>query len=273
MKPWLFVGDLPLVGQLAIPGYYFWLAVAFVVFTQVAVREGRRSGIEAARVVDLSLIVLGGAMVGGRLGHVLFENPHGYLADPLRLLRFWQGGFVYYGGFLLCTALMAAYVRWRRMSFWVVADVFAPALALALGVGRMACFSAGCCYGRPITFPLGAPLPWGVRMASGQVPSSLHDVSLHPTQLYLCLLGLVSFLVVMAVRRRQTVPGQAFLTYVALYAVGRSIVEVFRGDVARGVYLGGWLSTSQVIAAVLLTASVGALLWRRRRGVPRPGGG
>jgi prolipoprotein diacylglyceryltransferase len=71
------------------------------------------------------------------------------------------------------------------------------------------------------------------------------------------------------VRRRQLVaggaPGRAFLTYVALYAVGRSAIEAFRGDVARGVYLDGWVSTSQLIALVLFTGAAGGLVWLRHR--------
>ena len=157
------------------------------------------------------------------------------------------------------------YIRIKGLDFWRVFDVFAPAMALGVGLGRLACLSAGCCYGRPVDWPLGVALPWGVTLASSQVPAHLHGVLLHPTQAYISAVGLGIFLWLGRVRSRQRYDGQAFLHLLALYAVGRSLVEVFRFDLERGVYF-GWLSTSQMVSVPLL---VGALVGMRvlsRRG-------
>ncbi len=255
MKPWFLECEIPLLGSLAVPGYYFWLTAAFVMGTNVAVREARRSGLPVKEILDLGLIILVTSLIGARLGHILFENPEAYLDDPTKLLRIWQGGFVYYGGFLFCTACMAVYIRWRGMSFLRVADVFAPVIGMGLCLGRLGCLSAGCCYGKPIDFPLGTALPWGLTFFSGQVPRALEGVPLHPTQLYLSALGLGLFLWTSHLRRRQRYDGQPFLHLLALYALGRSAVELFRFDLDRGVYW-GWLTTSQLVSLPLLALAL-----------------
>ncbi len=256
MRPWLYQGALPLLGDIAVPAYYFWLAMGFIAASGIVVRESRRSGVHVPYALDLALIVLVGSLVGARIGHIVFENPQGYIEDPIRLLQVWKGGYVLYGGLVFNVTAMAIYIRWRRMGFWKVADVYAPAVAIGFGVGRLGCLSAGCCYGRPSDWPFGFQLPWGVTLASSQVPAHLRGVELHPTQAYLCLLGLGLFLWISRVRRHQRYHGQAFLHLLALYAVGRSSVELFRYDLDRGTYLGEMLSTSQLLSVPLFVAAL-----------------
>ena len=269
MRPWFFEGTFPLVGEIAVPAYFFWLAAAFVAASFVVVREARRSGERVPYMLDLAVIVLVGSLVGARLGHVLFENPGAYLRDPMRLLQVWRGGFVYYGGLIFNVTAMAIYIRWRGLSFWRVADVYAPAVAMGLGIGRLGCLSAGCCFGRPVDWPLGVALPWGVTLASSQVPKHLHGVLLHPTQAYACMLGLALFVWVSRLRGRQQYDGQAFLHLLALYSVGRALIEVFRLDLERGVYL-GLVSTSQLLGIpIFASALLGMRILRRRAASPR----
>jgi phosphatidylglycerol---prolipoprotein diacylglyceryl transferase len=264
MRPWLFEGSLPLLGEVAVPAYYFWLAMAFVVGVNIAVREAKRSGERVDRILDLAMIALVSSLVGARLGHIVFVEPENYLADPLRLLQVWRGGFVMYGGLLTCILTMGLYVRWRGMGFWRVCDISAPVLAVGIGLGRLGCLSAGCCYGRPVDWPFGVAMPWGIVLDSSQVPIGLRDVALHPTQAWTSLLGLALFLYVGRIRRKPAYDGQAFLHVVALYAVGRSLIEVFRFDTVRGVYW-GVLSTSQLISVPLLVGAVLAMTLLARR--------
>jgi len=157
-------------------------------------------------------------------------------------------------------------VKLRGMSFWRVCDVYAPVLAMAIGLGRLGCLSAGCCYGKPVDWPLGVPMPWGVVLHSSQVPDALQGVPLHPTQAWTSLLGLAIFVYLGRIRRAPAYDGQAFLHLIALYAVGRSVIELFRADEVRGVY---WelLSTSQLVSVPLLVGAVlGMHVLARRAG-------
>ena len=126
-------------------------------------------------------------------------------------------------------------------------------VVLGQAIGRLGCFSAGCCYGRP------TDVAWAVTFrdlyVSRQVQTPL-DIPLHPSQIYESLLTLGIFVIIMWVARRKQFHGQVMLAYVVLYAAGRFGLEFFRGDPARGAVFGGVLSTSQFIAVLLLQAAV-----------------
>ena len=130
---------------------------------------------------------------------------------------------------------------------------FAVVLPLGHAIGRLGCLAAGCCYGRH------TDLPWGVAMDG--------DPSRHPTQLYEAILnGLIAFAVARVglarTRDGRWLPGSALLLYIALYAVARFVVEIFRGD-DRGAYMLG-LSPSQFVAVAALLGAGSVALARRR---------
>jgi phosphatidylglycerol:prolipoprotein diacylglycerol transferase len=139
-------------------------------------------------------------------------------------------------------------------------DIFAPAIALGHVVGRLGCYFAGCCYGRPTS------LPWGITFhdpfAASYVGTPL-GVPLHPTQLYeagaeLLILGVLLF----AEKKGRPFAGRTFWAYMLLYAVSRFVIEIFRGD-ERGMIIG--LSTSQFISVVLAPLSIAMLVWLSRQ--------
>ena len=102
-------------------------------------------------------------------------------------------------------------------------DLAVPSLAIAHFFGRLGCFSAGCCFGKP------APgLPWAVVFSD---PLSLAPVGipLHPTQLYDALNALIIFAITFSLRHKKKFYGQLLLIYMMLYSIGRSIVEIYQG--------------------------------------------
>jgi phosphatidylglycerol:prolipoprotein diacylglycerol transferase len=155
------------------------------------------------------------------------------------------------------------------MDGWVTADVLAPGLAVGQAVGRLGCFAAGCCFGRPTT------VPWAVTFrdpyATRAVGTPL-DVALHPTQLYESAAALLLFLLLLWLSKRKRFHGQIALVYLFVYAAARFVIEFYRGDPSRGTVLGGWVSTSQFVA-LLIALTVAVLypyLSRRRRLEPAP---
>ncbi len=240
--------------------------VGFSLATAVLRREALRSGVSVRAVMDLAAWTVPTVLVGARLGHVVLVAPRFYWRDPLATFDFAFGGFVFYAGLLAGGLLLVSRSRALGLDPWRVTDVFAPATAFGLVFGRLGCLGGGCCYGRPITWPLGIELPWGLRyFHRGQVPDALLATSLHPTPLYEALLALALFVGLSRMRERTRRPGEVTLAFIALYGLGRAVVEVFRADSERGLYLGGLVSTSQGVG---VASAVVALAWLVARRSP-----
>lgn len=194
-------------------------------------RRRAELGLSEERFWELIYWLFGGALLGGKLGFALVERDVSVLWTDLRY------GFVFYGGFLGAVAAGWLLARRRGFPFWRLADYFGAALPLGHAIGRIGCLAAGCCYGRH------TELPWGLPMAG--------DPSRHPTQLYEAAANaLIAFAVLRYLPRRRR-DGDAFVLYIALYAVARFAIEFFRAD-DRGFSLAG-LSPSQLIALLILS--------------------
>jgi len=167
---------------------------------------------------------------------------------------------VFYGGLILAVVVAFWYIARHGLPFWTTCDVFAPGIALGHVTGRLGCFAAGCCYGRPTT------LPWGITfhnpLAAANVGTPL-GIPLHPTQLYEAGAELLILLLLLGTERRgKPFAGRTFWTYMLLYAISRYIIEFYRGD-PRGVMFG--MSTSQFISVILAPLSVAMLVWLSRQ--------
>jgi phosphatidylglycerol:prolipoprotein diacylglycerol transferase len=243
------------IGPLTLHTYGVLLALAFLAGLWVAHREAKRSGLDASRVTDMAVYVLIGGLIGARLLLLLVDWRH-FLGHPRDFFSLLQSGGVFYGGLLGALPVAWWYTRRHQLDAWRTADVLAPAVVLGQSIGRLGCFSAGCCYGRP------TDVPWAVTFrdlyTARQVNTPL-DLPLHPSQIYESLLTLGIFLVLMWLARRKQFHGQVMLGYVLLYAAGRFGLEFFRGDPARGAVFGGIMSTSQFIAILMVVAA--ALLY------------
>ncbi len=186
--------------------------------------------------LDLSLIIMVASFVGSRMFHVFYENFDHYAEAPLKILYFWEGGFVYYGGAIFSALAVAIYLYFKApKNFECYFDLFAPVMSLAYILGRSACFLAGCCYGES------CELPWAV---DGR----------HPTQLYAMIFELGTLILILGLektplksRRPQVLKkeGAVFYVWIFLHALGRLIMEQFRDDF-RGANLGlsisSWIS-------------------------------
>jgi phosphatidylglycerol:prolipoprotein diacylglycerol transferase len=190
----------------------------------------------------------------------------------------------------------------RRLIFARMADLCAPSIAFGLIWGRMGCFLlAGCCFGTVTDSPSGLSFPGSARLptAAGAVPQVLrpdrhdageklcaigspafvqqikgglihppvhHSLPVHPTQLYEAAFCLLLTLYLFFWRSRHVRFGtQIWWEMCGLYALGRFLVEFFRND-DRGLWLGGLLSTSQIIALPIMLVSA----WYLWQGLRRP---
>jgi len=255
------------IGPLTLHTYGVLLAIAFITGLWVASRQAKSAGLDSARVTDMAVYVLIAGLIGAKILLVLVEWNY-YAKNPRELLSILQSGGVFYGGLIGAFPVAWWYARKHALPPWRTADVLAPAVAIGQAIGRLGCFAAGCCYGRP------ANVPWAVTFrdayASRTVGTPL-DTPLHPTQVYEAIACLVIFFGLTAMARRKRFDGQVTLAYVILYAVARFAIEFYRGDAVRGTVF-GWLSTSQFIALLMVLAAAVILpaVAKRNRVSPPP---
>jgi phosphatidylglycerol:prolipoprotein diacylglycerol transferase len=188
--------------------------------------------------------------------------------DCLVVLKVWRGGLAYYGGFIFAAAFAFYYARKHRLPGWKMADLASPWIALGLALTRIGCFLNGCCYGKVSHLPWAVRFPPGsavhqAQVDAGKIAATASTLPVHPTQLYLAALNLLTFFVLyFVVRARKRFDGEVFAWLLILKGVFRSVVEIWRDD-ERGV-LFGWLSTSQILSIPLVALGI-YLLWRGRK--------
>ncbi len=255
-----------------VPSFAVFMALGFCTALYVVFRQVPRTPIPAAQgglsrpqAWDLFLVMVMASMLGAKLGHVLFEapghkTPEGGVTtgvldllahDPWHWARITEAGYVWYGGFI--GSLLTAIVYFRRrpeLAAWLWVDAFAPAIAAGAVMGRIGCFFAGCCHGRP------SDLPWAIQFTTTQVP-------VHPTQLYDALIALLLFAALWVRFPRRSFDGEGLSSLLMAYAALRFGTELFRGDLDRGSF--GALSTSQVLSIPLFLAGLALFVVLRRR--------
>ena len=248
------------LGPLTIHTYGFFVAMGFIVGIFLAKNEAKRSGEDQEKIMDLFFYILIAAIAGSRLFYVAI-NFELFLADPLEIFKIWNGGLVFYGGFIAALIAGIIYLKKNKMPLWKTADIVAPSLALGQFFGRLGCFFAGCCYGKA------CDLPWAVTFAH---PDTLAPTGtfLHPTQLYHSFSSLTIFILLFFFRRRKNFDGWLFWLYVFLYGITRSFIEIFRGDF-RGQVFFEIFSVSQVIGLIMVIISIIMMMFLGKLFKPR----
>ena len=128
------------IGTLSIPTFFIVisLSLSFLVIYLSYRTEARDVDRQAA--FDIAIILMVAGFVGGRLMHVFYEEWPYYQKYPIQILYFWQGGYVFFGGFILCAISVYAYCKLKKVDFLQMADFFAPLLSLSHAFGRLGCF-------------------------------------------------------------------------------------------------------------------------------------
>jgi len=257
--------DLISIGPLTIHTYGFFVALGFAVGIWTALKVGKTQRIPPQQVMDMAFVMIVFAIVGSRLFYVLINFSY-YMAHPLDIFKLWQGGLVFSGGLVATAAAMVWYLRRHRLSFWSTGDLWAPSLALGQAIGRIGCFMAGCCYGRPTDSACSVVFTDPNSLAPLNIP-------LYPTQLFEAFSGFLIFLILIFLHGKRKFEGQVFLWYLILHSTARLFVERFRGD-ERGLIPGTEMSSTQLVATLVLLGAVVLLLfmrsrWDRKRRAPK----
>lgn len=234
-------------GTFAVPAYTALLGLGGCLFVWAGLRGARRRGLSVPRVAAVMLFAYALGLLGARLLFV-GENLAG-LPDPwAAVLSPSVGGSASLGGLLLGVVSCVAATRALGLPLLPFLDSVAPGLCLFAVSGRVGCFLAGCCHGRP------TGLPWGVVFPPGSPAAARfgEGVPVHPTQLYEAgaLLALAALL--LGLGRLRRLPGGTFFLLLLAYAATRFAVAFARGDHVHAFLmlpLAQWLSGLLAVAA------------------------
>lgn len=259
MFPVLFYTD-----KFLIPTYFVIISITCCVCLWWGARRAQKLNLPRNTALDLVLLVMVSGFLGARIFHVIFEYPDIYIAEPLRIFKFWEGGFVFYGGAILGFLTGLLFILKKRENVFDWLDFAAPVAALGYALGRIGCFFAGCCYGRYCSLPWAVTFPRGVE-APGGVP-------IHPTQIYAFLAEMLTFSALLWLDKSRknksfklySKPGDLFYLWMMFHGLGRIIMEMYRDDYRGKLIFGITLSTS--ISLVLVFSGVALYLfdWRKK---------
>lgn len=253
------------LGPITLHTYGLLAAIGLLVGIYTATRLAPRAQLSRQQMWNLGVYIALAALLGGKLLLLVFDWRY-YTANPAEIfsLRSLQAGGVYFGGIAFGVAMAYFYARRYQLGFARVADVFAPGVALGTAIGRVGCFSAGCCWGKP------TDVPWAVTFTdpySARIVGVPLHTPLHPTQLYEAVVLLGIFALLLWLWRQPRFAGQVFAAFLLLYGAARFGLEFFRGD-PRGSVLGGSLSMPQVLSIAVCVIAV--LFWWQCRRRVRP---
>lgn len=250
------------IGPLAIRWYALAYMAGLIGGWQILKRLARSSTspVTSAQLDQLLNYVLFGVIIGGRLGYVLFYQPAAYLANPLAILRLWEGGMAFHGGFLGVVVAVWLFALRHKINPLALGDMIALVAPLGLFFGRIANFINGELYGRVTSHPIGMVFPH-----AGTEPR-------HPSQLYEAgLEGILLGVILMAAWRgglSQKYAGSLIAIFLTGYGLARFIVEFYReADAHIGLYnLGALhLSHGQLLSLPMIIAGSALFIYLTKR--------
>lgn len=260
------------IGSYEVASYGVLLTLGFALGIWLARRRAAERGYDADRILDVCLIILFTSILGARLlwavTHAdLFRPPNGTWSDALNPFR--GGGYAGFaglsvlGGVVLATVSALAYLAWKKLPVFDVADILAPSVALGYGITRIGCFLNGCCHGLPCD-------SWYCVQFPGGSPSEIafHGVTVHPTQLYAAAAGFSFFILLSLLLRKRPFVGAVFAAFFVLEGFERILLDLYRHQDASVVWfdIGSTpFTANQGVSVAMVIAGIVAFFALRSR--------
>lgn len=223
------------IGPLTLYSWGLMVAIGFLIGLWLTVRAAKKAGWPQDKVLDCSVYTLASALVGARLFYVIGFWPE-FKGSFWEIFKIWDGGMVFLGGLLFALAAIAIYCRRQKIPLLKFLDLAAAPTALGYAIGRIGCFLNGCCYGYP------TKLPWACSFPDVAGPR-------HPTQLYSSLAGLVIFVLLLWLGKKQKFTGQIFAAGLVGYSAYRFFLEFWR-DYPLSAYWGN-VTANQGLSVII----------------------
>lgn len=236
MYPYIHIFDLE------ISSYFLILSLVFTLMVYAILFRAKKLKLSPSTALDLYLYSIIGAFIGSRLFYVFYEEPSFFFKNPLEILAFWNGGFVFYGGLIGGLVASIFFLKRQEESLRKWFNFSAPLLSLGYGLGRLACIAAGCCYGKE---------------SDSMFAIYINEAFRHPTQIYASVWSLTAFLVLLLIEKIigfNSKKMELFSVWLVLHGTGRLIMEHHRAD-PRGDFILGF-SVSSWVSLVLILAGL-----------------
>lgn len=224
-----------------IPTYGFFLFFGITLALIFAKKLSKKEGLDGNKVVDMGISVLIFSFIGSKI--FLLFTDFSYLKSLEGIWALLRSGGVFWGGLLVGILVVLFYLKKHKFPLGPLSDIYGICIPLAHFFGRIGCFSAGCCWGKPCN------LPWAIVFKNPFVFEYVGTplfIPLHPTQIYEALFLLTLFFILyFYFYKKRIFKGQVFLLYILFYSFFRFFIEFIRDD-PRGYIFS--LSTSQFIS-------------------------
>lgn len=249
------------IGSFSLPTYGVLVALAFLAALSMASHFAKLRGVSSEKIVNLGVYCALAGMLGAKLLMIALDPDLRSHPSEIFSMATLQSAGIFFGGFILALVFAFVYMRKQGLPVLATSDIFAPGLAIGHGIGRLGCFAAGCCWGKP------THLPWAVTFTNTNATTGVPlGIPLHPTQLYEAFAEGIICLVLVRQLHRTHRDGQVIGLYAVLYGCARFAVEFLREHDASNP-LGGPFTLEQWIALALAAAGV-FLILRHERTLP-----
>lgn len=251
------------IGSFRLKWYGLLIASAVLIGVNLSMWLAKKRQVDPEIIADLAIWLVLGAIPAARIYYVIFQWQN-YSQHPEQIIKIWEGGIAIHGAIIGGTIAAIIFAKLKRVSFWQLADLVAPSVALGQAIGRWGNFFNSEAFGSP------TDLPWKLYIPRANRPFAYADFEyFHPTFLYESLWNLIVFTLLIWLffddtRRNRLKTGSIFLIYLIAYSIGRFGVEGLRTD---SLMLGS-LRMAQTISLVGIAIGSIGLLWlyvRRKR--------
>ena len=262
-----YVSDtIDVFGLFTIKWYGLLIAVGFLLAVMYGLKRAKDFGIDPDRMIDVALLTVPVAFLGARLYYVLFSSSRAeYLADPISILKVWEGGLGIYGGIIVAFVFGSLMCKLKKVNVLAMYDATALGFLIGQCIGRWGNFFNQEAFGGNTN------LPWA--MTGDVIQKGLnganYDTALpvHPTFLYESLWCILGFILLHVLSKKlYKFHGMIFCDYMVWYGIGRFAIESLRTDSL----MAGTLRTSQLVAVLAVALGIVLLLILRRRAIDLP---
>ncbi len=255
MYRWISIGDFHL------HTYGIMQAIAFITVVFLMIKEGERLKIDKDIIYDFIFYIIIGEIIGARIWFVV-ENWSLFKYSPEDIIKIWQGGLTFYGGFIGGVIGGLLYIKIKKLNFNTFADLVGTYLPIGIGIGRIGCFLNGCCYGKVCSWGLPyptkqSPPAYIEQLQKGLIdPSAQFTLPVIPTQLISTTDMLITFFLIYFYKKsKYYIKGTVFPVFLILYGIHRFFIDFLREYTGNALIL-KIITLSQFTSIILIIIGI-----------------